>query len=193
MIQEQEAVVVVMPENIKLSEIKNVAIPLCLGGPKDLKDGCHARLNKSIEGLESKKTLIIQTGGTSKKPLCIEMRDVLREAQNPWSERFLSVPLGWGTRSEIYYAFYIINEFNKKEFRNGMDTSSGFKVVIASNKAHLPRIEWFVWLYNIHNVKVEYREAKHRFGLINTLREYIGTPLIVAKDMFMILVRFCYR
>jgi hypothetical protein len=178
-----------LPKDFDLTRVTIVSVPLCFGDPRNLNDGCHDRFDEAVKNLSKSfsKTLIIQTGGTKEKPLCSKMLKVIKSDGNHlWAPRFLSIPLGWGTRSEIANAFSIIQIILTKYQQNGIDTRPyEFKVIISSNKAHMPRIKWFVETYNVNNVPVEYREAKHYFGLKNTIRERIGTPLIKIKDSFL--------
>lgn len=186
MIPIQKALLSRLPEYIDLSDITTVAIPLCFGDPRNFDDGCHDRFNTSIRNLVPRKSLVIQTGGTKSLPLCDLMLECIKLKRKNWATQFLSIPLGWGTRPEIANAFSIIELLNSKELSNGISIfDPTFKVVIASNKAHLKRIEWFVKIYNEHGIRVEYQEAQHEFGPIDTLRESIGTPLIKVKDLFL--------
>jgi hypothetical protein len=184
----QKALLSRLPETVDLSKITTIAIPLCLGDPKNLEDGCHDRFNAAIRGLGNyySKILVIQTGGTHKKPLCEKMLEAVKSGKKYlWASRFLAIQLGWGTRSEIANLFFIINQLSKDNLKDGINTKSpDFKIIIASNKAHLSRIKWFVYVYNFNNLHVDYQEAQHDFSLRDTIREWIGTPIIRIKDRF---------
>lgn len=183
MIPIQQVLLSRLPEDTNFQEKTTVAVPLCLGIPQDPEDGCHDRFGASIYGLIPLNTLIIQTGGTESLPLCDLMFESIKLKRRKWILQFLAIRLGWGTRSEIANAFSIIRMLSIDRLKNGINTKNpNFKVVIASNKAHLRRIRWFVKIYNTDNLQVEYREALHEFGLKNTLREWIGTWLIMLKD-----------
>ncbi len=186
MIPIQQALLSRLPEYIDLSKITTVAIPLCFGDPKDPDDGCHDRFCAAIRGFSAifSNTLIIQTGGTDADPLCDKMYKAVKDGRKYlWARRFMAIPLGWGTRSEIANAFSIIRILSIDQLKNGINTRDpDFRIIIASNKAHLRRIKWYVKIHNISNFNVVYREAEHEFGFISTLREWIGTPLIMFKD-----------
>ena len=173
-----------VPTSIRLSDIKVVAIPLCLGDPRDGTDGCHDRFNAAIEDLAPRETLVIQTGGPYPLALCNLMREVLKLRRPNWWAQFLSIPLGWGTRSEIEKAFAIIFELSDEWLGDsGINVkSSEFKITIASNKAHMRRIKWFVQLYNTNHFPVEYHIADHEFTLRSTIREWIGAPATILYD-----------
>lgn len=177
-----------LPENFNLSNITTVTVPLCLGEPQDLNDGCHARFNTAIRGLGDKfsQTLIIQTGGTDENSLCDEMLHHVKKSEKYlWAQRFLSIPMGWGTRSEIAKSLLIIHYLSKKKRKGGIDTENpNFRVIFSSNPEHIPRIRHYVMIHNIDDLNVEYRESKHEFGLINTLREVIGLIFIKIKDKY---------
>lgn len=175
-----------MPENVYLAEITSVVIPLCFGDPTYSEDGCHKRFDAGIQGLVPRKTLIIQTGGTILNPLCDKMLDIVKIKRLAWAKQFLSVCLGWGTRSEIANAFSIIEMLNSAELDGGINIlHPDFKVIIPTNKAHMKRVKWFVKIYNDHSVRVVYKEAQHEFTLRETLRECFGTPLIMLEDIFL--------
>lgn len=175
-----------LPEGINLAEISSVIIPLCFGDPRDLEDGCHERFGVGVKNLIPRKSLIIQTGGTTTQPLCDLMFDVVKLRRPNWANQFLSIRLGWGTRSEIANAFSIIEAINSEELDEGINIfHPDFKVIFSTNQAHMKRVRWFTNIYNEHNLPVEYREAHHDFTLRSTLREYFGTPLIMLEDLFL--------
>jgi hypothetical protein len=183
----QKALLNRLPKFLDLSRITTVTIPLCFGDPGNIDDGCQERFDTATRGLgdQFSNTLIIQTVGTTENPLCDKMFSFVKESTKYlWTQRFLSIPLGWGTRSEIVGALSTIILLSAMHLENGIKTSSpDFKVIIVSNKAHLRRIKWYVKIHNISHLKIEYREAKHEFGFKDTLREWIGTPLIKLKDL----------
>jgi hypothetical protein len=170
-----------LPKDIDFSEITTIVIPLCLGNPCDFDDGCHDRLDEGINGLIPYKSLIIQTGGTKLIPLCDLMFNIIKKYKGNWASRFVSMPLGWGTSAEIANAFHITRLLILNKYID--DNAHGFKIIIASNKAHLRRIRWYVKIHNITTLPVEYREAKHYFSLKDTVREWVGTPLVIIKDL----------
>lgn len=175
-----------LPENVYLAEVTSVIIPLCFGDPTYSEDGCHERFGAGIKGLVPRKSLIIQTGGTTFNPLCDKMLNIVKAKRPVWAKQFLSICLGWGTRSEIANAFSIIEALNSEELDGGIKIfDPDFKVIISTNKAHMKRVKWFVKIYNSHSVHVEYKEAHHDFTLRDTLREYFGTPLIMIEDIFL--------
>lgn len=186
-----------LPETLDLSLVTTVLIPLCFGDPEDPDDGCHDRFNEAVRrhGHIFNKTLIIQTGGTKENPLCDKMLNVVKKNNRYlWALRFLSIPLGWGTRAEIANAFSIIEVLSKPFLENGINVEhSKFKVVISSNRTHMTRIRWYVRIHNTSNLPIEFAEADHKFGFKNTLREWIGTPLIKLKDLFLGRENLIYR
>jgi len=165
-----------MPPKINLSKVRTVAVPLCFGDPRDPTDGCHARMNKAVEGLDPETTLVIQTGG----PLCMPMKDQLT---SPWAARFLPICLEVGPRQEVSNALKIIHHLNDRYLRDGINVEhERFKVIFSSHASQLGKIEWFAKLYVMEDFAIEYRKALHPLSSKTKLSEIVSTPVTQLQD-----------
>jgi hypothetical protein len=103
----------------------------------------------------------------------------LRTENQVWADRFISDPRGWGTRSEVREFFNIIYQLGITPL-----THPNLKVIICSNRAHLPRVKWYVNLYNTEGWEIQYREAAHPFTAVESLREIAALGIEILREIF---------
>ncbi len=164
----------------KYCYIPTVVIPLALGNPlkEDCNGGAYRRFIAGINKESLGNTLVIQTAGYSKAkpkesdishplPLSGALLKKLRDERNPWADRFIARALGWGTASEIKFAFKVIRQLKIGSRLH----HKKLRVVIASNKVHLIRIKLYVAMYRPKDVIIQYKVAKHDFSTKDTFRE----------------------
>lgn len=169
--------------NINLGSITQVCIPLCFEDPTDPRAGAHDRFKAAVQARNLSTTLVIQTGGPKPLDLCKLMKQHLENGQQVWASRYVGIPRGWGTRSEIKNAFMLIRELRDAAGNRIKTSAYEFKVYIASNRSHLRRVKYYVWLYNTEKWRIVFKEANHPFSVMARLREIVALPIEMLKDL----------